>query len=106
MKPRPAPWSPEEDRLVVADYLAMLAAVARGEKVNKTATRRALLPQLNGRSDGSVEMKRMNISAVLESLGRPWLKGYQPAKNFQRSLVEAVKRELEEERQSESGVAA
>jgi hypothetical protein len=93
--PRPAPWSPVEDRLVVRDYLQMQAAVARGEKINKAATRRALLPQLNNRSEGSVEMKRMNISAVLVSIGRPFLPGYQPAKNFQRSLVTVVQAEVD-----------
>ena len=89
-KPRPAPWSHDEDNLIVDDYLAMLAAHQRGEKVNKAATRRALLAKLNNRSEGSVELKRMNVSAVLESFGKPYLPGYKPAYNYQQQLEMVV----------------
>lgn len=91
---RPAPWSADEDRVIVSDYLAQMAALGRAEKVNKAVTRRALLPLLNNRSESSVEFKRCNISAVLDSLGRGYWPGYRPCLNYQRSLVEAVKTEL------------
>lgn len=91
---KPAPWSAEEDRAIVRDYLDMMAAHGRGEKVNKTATRRALLPRLNGRSESSVEFKRCNVSAVLADMGRAWLPGYRPAANYQKSLADAVRAEL------------
>lgn len=93
-KPKPAPWSAEEDRAIVRDYLDMMAALGRAEKVNKTATRRALLPRLNGRSESSVEFKRCNVSAVLAEMGRGWLPGYRPASNYQKSLADVVRAEL------------
>ena len=87
MKPaRPAPWSPAEDRLIVTDYLLMLMKQRAGVLFNKSATRRALLPLLNHRSEGSIEMKRMNISAVLADLKLDYITGYKPASNYQRSL--------------------
>ncbi len=91
---RPAAWSAHEDRLIVRDYLAMHARVSAGLVVNKAATRRALLPQLNGRSEASVEFKRCNVSACMVDLGRAWLPGYRPASNYQRSLLETVRNEL------------
>lgn len=91
---RPAPWSADEDRIIVRDYLDMLAAVGRAEPINKAATRRALLPRLNNRSEASVEFKRCNISAALVDLGRGYLPGYRPATNYQRSLLETVRTEL------------
>lgn len=91
---RPAPWSAEEDRLIVSDYLQMMAALGRAEKINKAATRRSLMLKLNNRSEGSVEFKRCNVSAVLVDLGRAWLPGYRPAHNYQRGLIEIVKAEL------------
>ena len=88
---RPLAWTEAEDRAIVIDYLRMLQAVGRGEKINKAATRRALLPLLNNRSEGSIEFKRCNISAVLVSLGRGYLSGYLPRDNYQARLVETVR---------------
>jgi hypothetical protein len=89
--PAPKPWTEAENRLIIADYLAMMAALTRGEKVNKAATRRALVPQLNGRSEGSIEFKRMNISACLVALKQPYLAGYKPMDNYQLSFLEMVR---------------
>jgi hypothetical protein len=91
---RPQAWTEAEDALIVRDYLALMAALGRAEKINKAATRRALLPLLNNRSEGSIEFKRCNVSAVLVSLGRSYLPGYLPRDNYQRRLVDTVKREL------------
>lgn len=88
------PWTDAENDLIVADYFAMLYADIAGRPYNKTEHRRALLPRLNQRSDGSVEFKHQNISAVLKSLGEDWIPGYKPAFNFQMALVEAVARWL------------
>lgn len=95
-KTKPAPWSVDEDRAIVRDYLEMMAALGRAEKVNKTATRRALLPKLNNRSEASIEFKRCNVSAVLAEMGRAWLPGYRPASNYQRRLVDVVTEELKQ----------
>lgn len=88
------PWTDAENDLIVADYFAMLTDDILGRAYNKTRHRQALLPMLNSRSEGSVEFKHQNISAVLKGLGEDWIPGYKPAFNFQTSLVEAVVRWL------------
>lgn len=87
-------WTYEENDLIVADYFAMLADDMVERPYNKAEHRRALLPLLNDRSEGSVEFKHQNISAVLKGLGEDWIPGYKPAFNFQMSLVDAVVRWL------------
>ena len=88
------PWTDEENDLIVADYFAMLADDISGRRYSKAEHRRALLPLLNDRSEGSVEFKHQNISAVLKGLGEDWIPGYKPAFNFQMTLVDAVARWL------------
>jgi hypothetical protein len=88
------PWTDEENDLIVADYFAMLADDVFERPYSKAEHRRALLPLLNGRSEGSIEFKHQNISAVLKGLGEDWIPGYKPAFNFQMSLVDAVARWL------------
>jgi hypothetical protein len=88
-------WTDAENDLIVADYFAMLAEDVAGHPYNKAEHRRQLLPRLNDRSDGSVEFKHQNISAVLKGLGEAWIMGYKPAFNFQTSLVDAVARWLD-----------
>lgn len=83
-------WTDAENDLIVADYFAMLAEDVAGHPYNKAEHRRQLLPLLNNRSDGSVEFKHQNISAVLKGLGEVWITGYKPAFNFQTSLIDAV----------------
>lgn len=87
-------WSILEVEAVVADYFAMLAKELRGESYNKTAHRRALSVALNGRTDGSIERKHQNISAILIELGYPYISGYKPLSNYQRLLAEVVTRRV------------
>ncbi|MFQ3664485.1 MAG: DUF3883 domain-containing protein [Sphingomonadaceae bacterium] len=87
-------WSDHENDLIVADYFMMLADELAGRSYSKAEHRRALLPLLDGRSEGSIEFKHQNISAVLKALGEPWIEGYKPAFNFQMALVDAVARFL------------
>jgi hypothetical protein len=47
----------------------MLRSELAGEDYSKTAHRRTLTPQLNGRSDGSIEFKHANIIAVMVGYG-------------------------------------
>lgn len=89
---RPAAWTDAENHAIIGDYFAMMLVVKAGGKVNKAATRRALLPLLNNRSEASIEFKRMNISACLEDLKQPYLAGYKPASNYQLSFLELVKK--------------
>ena len=49
---------------------------------------------LRSRTEGSIEFKHQNISAVLKGLGEDWIPGYKPAFNFQMTLVDAVARWL------------
>ena len=88
------PWTDEENDLIVADYFAMLADDLAGRFCNKTEHRRALMPHLGSRSEGSVAFKRRNIGAVLKGLGEDWIQSYKPAFNFQAALVDAVARWL------------
>lgn len=87
-------WTDEENDLIVADYFAMLVDDLSARRYNKAEHRRALLPLLNNRSEGSVEFKHQNISAVLKGLGEDWIPGYKPAFNFQMTLADAVARWL------------
>jgi len=88
------PWTDEENDLIVADYFAMLAEDMAGHPYNKAQHRRSLMPLLRSRTDGSIEFKHQNISAVLKGLGEDWIPGYKPAFNFQITLVDAVARWL------------
>lgn len=88
-------WSQNEVALIVTDYLAMLTCELTGQAYNKTARRQLLLTKLPARTGGSIEFKHCNISAVMLELGFPYLRGYKPRFNFQRSLlVEEVSAQL------------
>ncbi|MEO7041610.1 MAG: DUF3883 domain-containing protein [Gemmatimonadaceae bacterium] len=87
-----------EVEAVVADYFAMLDAEIRHEPYTKSVHRRALSAMLNGRSDGSIERKHQNISAILIELHHPFVFGYKPLGNYQalleRVVVERVSTDL------------
>ena len=88
-------WTDKENDLIVADYFAMLANDIARRPYNKAEHRRGLVSLLRNRSEGSIEFKHQNISAVLKGLGEDWIPGYKPAFNFQMSLVDAVARWLD-----------
>ena len=67
----------------------MLQEEILGRPYSKTEHRRALQKVVR-RSDGSIEFKHQNVSAVLRDLGHPWIDGYKPASNYQRSLLPLV----------------
>src|SRR5882762_6389485 len=83
-------WSRIEVDATVADYLDMLTQELSGQTYNKTDHRRALRRKLVERSDGAIELKHQNISAVLLALGCPWISGYKPRSNYQNLLFEVV----------------
>ncbi len=72
----------------------MLAEDMAGRPYNKAQHRRSLMPLLRSRTEGSIEFKHQNISAVLKGLGEDWIPCYKPAFNFQMTLVDAVARWL------------
>jgi hypothetical protein len=93
--PVPADWSLAEVELVVADYFAMLADEPVRRPYNKTERRERLKGVLNNRSDGSIEFKRANISAVLINFHSPYIAGYKPRFNYQPLLEQVVLQQLE-----------
>jgi hypothetical protein len=80
-------WSADEVRLIVADYFDMLRLDLADRPFSKAEHNQTLRERLSDRSEGSVEFKHQNISAVLLDMGRPYLDGYKPAKNYQRRLL-------------------
>lgn len=83
-------WSQEEVDLIVADYLDMLARELTGQSYNKADHRRRLQQSLTNRSEGSIEFKHSNISAVLVELDFPYISGYRPLFNYQSLLADVV----------------
>jgi len=83
-------WSRFEVEAIVADYLSMLISELKGEPYNKAEHNRNLRTLLGGRSKSSIEMKHMNISAVMEELHYPCIDGYKPARNYQRNLLPEI----------------
>lgn len=80
-------WSTEEVFLIVQDYFSMLKMELSGQHINKSLHRKLLRPLLDNRSEASIEFKHRNISAILEMLGIPFIFGYKPLYNYQRSLI-------------------
>ena len=86
-------WRAEEVDAILRDYFEMLRLDQAGEEYSKTERRRRLKRRID-RSDGSIEWKHQNISAVMDALGLPCVSGYKPAKHYQALLFEAVEARL------------
>jgi hypothetical protein len=86
-------WTDDELNIIVAEYFAMLRSELNGLTYNKSAIRRSLVARI-GRTEGSVERKNQNISAVLCELALPIISGYKPLPNFQASIIDAIDRYL------------
>lgn len=87
-------WSDRELELIVDSYISMLIKDIRSEKYNKSKNREKLRPKLSDRSNGSIEYKHQNISAVLNDVGFPYISGYKPLFNYQNKLIDIVKSKL------------
>lgn len=83
-------WSKIEVALIVADYFDMLIKELNRIPYKKAYHRRQIFPLLNNRSEGSIEFKHQNISAILINLGRPYITGYLPRYNYQNLLEDEV----------------
>lgn len=94
MAGKPTNWSEAEVAATVQSYLEMLRLEVSGQPYVKSHFRKALLPLLSSRSQSAVEFKHQNISAVLMEIGLRPIRGYQPAQNYQQSLVPEVQRQL------------
>ena len=88
--PKGSNWSEAEVRDVVEDYFSMLRLELSGQTFNKSKRRKALLERLDGRSEGAIERKHQNISAVLHEMDCPSVFGYKPLSNYQSLLREVV----------------
>src|SRR6202043_1928582 len=86
-------WPDEELDLIVADYFLMLNDEAAGVSFNKAQHNRLLRSEID-RTKGSIEFKHQNISAVLQQLGLPRIRGYLPAMNYQKAIIAAIDRYL------------
>lgn len=87
-------WADWQNDLLVADYFDMFGRLKAGEKINR-AERNRELQRVTGRSKGSIERKRMNVSGVLDFLEMEWMPGFAPNDHFQRPLIEAIHRYLD-----------
>lgn len=88
-------WTEFEVNEIVKDYFEMLSKEIQNIKFNKSIHRSNLKSKLNKRSDGSIEFKHQNISAVLVKFGRPFILGYKPRGNYQNILELSVLNYLE-----------
>lgn len=95
---RGAPYSADELAATAAVYVRFAVAQYCGEKVNKAAAQRELMAGVcAGRSRGSLDAKFMNYSAVavdnnmLPGLPFGHVKGYKPAPNYQKAMVDALR---------------
>ena len=87
--PKNAAWTEVEIEAIVTDYIEMLDLELRGESFVK-AQHNQMIQAMTGRSKGSVEFKYQNISAVMEALGLPYIRGYLPLRKYQLALFEAI----------------
>lgn len=87
-------WSAYEVELIVADYFQMLSAELAGTPYSKAEHRKMLQPLLTDRSEGSIEFKHQNISAVLINYGLFYISGYKPRWNYQQLLETKVQEYL------------
>lgn len=90
----PEAWSVLEVEAAVADYLDMLAKELQRVPYNKAEHNRHLQQRVQNRPKGSIERKHQNISAILISLGYPYINGYKPLGNYQQLLRDVVQERL------------
>lgn len=82
------PWSEAEVSAVVDSYFRMLASERAGVSYSKVENRRRLMTTVR-RSEGSIERKLQNVSAVLDLLGVQWFNGYKPLAHYHDSVMRA-----------------
>jgi hypothetical protein len=86
-------WPLTEIQPTVAAYFTMLRAELAGHRYVKADFNHEV-QAATGRSRGAVDRKFMNISAVLDDTGLPYIWGYKPYSNFQGALRTEVERFL------------
>jgi hypothetical protein len=86
-------WSEEEASLCVETYFEYLTLELSGQSFVKSHLYRALSDKI-GRTPKSIEMKFQNISAVLDVIGREWIRGLPPLANYQQMLAEKISQHI------------
>ncbi|ORE97751.1 DUF3883 domain-containing protein [Aurantimonas sp. 22II-16-19i] len=86
-------WSDEDNDFLVETYLRMMRLEHDRVDFIKSHIRQEAQDRLE-RTKRSVELKLMNVSAVLSELGFTHLTGYARKMNFQQSLFAAIERRL------------
>lgn len=86
---KPNAWTIEELQHLVDTYFSMLEKEQAGLPYSKAEYNRYLQTKIE-RSRGSIEMKWMNVSAVLSERGMVYVKGYKPYPNYQKILQDVV----------------
>jgi hypothetical protein len=67
-------WTAGEVDVLVDSYFRMLTEELAGRPYDKSEFRRQVMATIR-RSEGSIERKLQNVSAVLDEIGLPWI-GY------------------------------
>jgi hypothetical protein len=91
-------WSTQECEHTAHNYFEILKEELRGNTVNKTQARREL-QKLVKRSPSAIERKRRNISAVLDEIRHPWVRGYKPLHHYQSLLAKVVKQHVQHDKE-------
>lgn len=98
------PWNDQELELLMNAYFFILNKERAGERVNKAQIRRDTLAAMAavgpGRSNGSYEMKMMNVSAAMVALELPHINGYKPYGHGQKLITDIIKAHLERARRA------
>lgn len=88
-------WTDDENRLVVSTYFQMMEDELAGKDIDKTAIYRAVSAELVRRTEDSVARKLHNVSAVVATLGMPYVTGLKPLGHYQKTLPFAVEEYLD-----------
>ena len=86
---RGRPWNNFEIESIVSAYKEMLWLQVLQHEFTKSEFNLSV-QRKTGRSRASIEFKFRNISAVMSVLQLPELRGYVPAKNFQKALFDCI----------------
>ncbi len=84
-------WDRKEIDAAVAAYFWMLGEqIAGNEFSKKRVVERLQLGALSARNRSAIERKFSNVSAILDAVRAPWLRGFKPLTHVQRALQEHV----------------
>ncbi|MBC7690953.1 MAG: hypothetical protein H7222_04240 [Methylotenera sp.] len=83
-------WSEDEISASVVAYFSLMQMIISDQPAKKAQIYRQLSQQYPARTPKAFEAKFQNISAVLFEMGRAFIPGLKPRKNYQNCLFKAV----------------